>query len=138
VSQPKRLSNTARNGCLMLGLVIVFLTVGVPRWLTGDVAPPPSHADANFSRLCRDRGGTLRTMPGSGARKAQRFCTVRYGRHVYRMDAITRDGFDQDTAHYQRLGCTEARREQNASTTHGDRQRSFIYHPATGVCEHRP
>ena len=60
-------------------------------------------------------------------------CTVRYGRQAYLMDAITRDGFDEDTARYQRQGCEEA---QRTLTARGRRQ-AFIYHPVTGVCEHR-
>jgi hypothetical protein len=52
------------------------------------------------------------------------------------MDAITPNGFDEDTARFQRQGCDEARREQKAST--GGRRQIFVYHPTTGVCEHRP
>jgi hypothetical protein len=111
-----------RHGVLLLGLVAAFLTFGLPRWLAGDVA---SNA-ADVSKLCREHGGTP-----SGARA--QVCTVRYGRRVYRMDAITPAGFDEDTARYQRQGCAEARREQRASTA----RQVFIYHPITGVCEHR-
>jgi hypothetical protein len=124
----KRLGGSARRACLTLGLVIMFLTVGVPRWLAGDVTPPPTHAGAGFAKLCRDRGGTPAVAPHSGN---QSFCTIRYGRHVYRMDAITPDGFDDDTAHFQRQGCIEANRAA------GHRRRSFVYHPTTGVCERR-
>jgi len=104
------------KGVLLLGLVAVFLTFGVPRWLARDVA---AHSDV--SRLCREHGGT--------PRKGQ-VCVVRYGARVYRMDAITPDGFDVDTARYQRRGCEEARREHP--------RQAFIYHPTTGVCERRP
>jgi hypothetical protein len=123
----------ARIGCLVLGLVAVFLTVGVPRRLAGDAGPVPSHAGANLGRLCRDHGGT--PTPTTEDRGV---CTVRYGRRVYLMDAITRDGFDEDTARYQRLGCEEARREERASTGRGRRRPSFVYHPTTGVCERTP
>jgi hypothetical protein len=123
-----RLSGATRSGCLMLCLVAVFLTVGVPRWLAGDAGPARSHADVGLWKLCRDHGGTPTTAAGS---EAGRVCTVRYGRQVYVMDAITHDGFDEDTARYQRQGCEEARREQRAPRP------SFIYHPTTGVCERR-
>jgi hypothetical protein len=127
MSRRTPLKNPGRNGWLMLSLVVVFLTVGVPHWLAGDVAPVDSHADANISKLCRDHGGTPATT-------VQRLCTVRYGGRVYRMDAITTAGFDADTAHYQRRGCEEANRERRALT---GRRRAFIYHPTTGVCERR-
>jgi hypothetical protein len=139
VSRPRQLNIAARKGGLMLVLVAVFLTFGVPRWLNRDDAPVGSNADANFAKLCRDHGGTPRTTPGSRTlTEPQRFCTVRYGGHVYLMDAITPAGFDEDTARYQRQGCELARREERASTARGQRGRSFIYHPNTGVCEHRP
>jgi hypothetical protein len=98
----------------------VFLTVGVPRWLTGDDAPVPTHTNT-FARLCRDHGG--RTA-------AHNICTVRYGERVYRMDAISPHGVDEDAARYQRQGCEEAQREQ--PTEH-----VYIYHRTTGVCERR-
>jgi hypothetical protein len=98
---------SARAAALLLALVVVFLTVGVPRRLAGDVARHP-----DVARLCRDHGGTPRGQA----------CVVRYGARVYRMDAITPTGFDEDTARYQRRGCA---------------QQGFIYHPRTGVCEHR-
>ena len=123
-----RLSSAARSGCLVLGLVAVFLTVGVPRRLAGDAGPARPHAGVGLWKLCRDHGGTPTTAPGSGDR---RVCAVRYGRQVYVMDAITPDGFDEDTARYQRRGCEEAGREQRAPRP------SFVYHPTTGVCERR-
>lgn len=139
MSGRKRFDSAARKGGLVLVLVAVFLTFGVPRWLAGDNSPVGSDGDANFAKLCRDHGGTPTTAPGSGTKTgAQPFCTVRYGRHVYRMDAITPDGFDEDTARFQRQGCEEARREQRASAAPGQRRESFIYHPTTGVCERRP
>jgi hypothetical protein len=101
----------------------VFLTAGVPRFLAGDVAPTASQARAGFAELCRHHGGT----PAGGP---QAVCTVRYGRDVYRMDAITDRGFDADTARFQRQGCELARQR--------DHRRTFVFHPATGVCEHRP
>jgi hypothetical protein len=125
-----------RKAALVLLFVGVFLTVGVPRWLAQDAAPAGTDADASFATLCRDHGGTPRTAPGSSP-SAQAFCTVRYGGRVYRMDAITPDGFDADTASFQRQGCEEADRQAKAATA--DRARpSFVYHPQTGVCERRP
>ena len=97
----------------MSGLVVVFLTLGLPRWVAGDAGRVVPNADAQFTKVCREHGGTPHA--------AQR-CAVRYGGRVYLMDAIRPDGFDQDTARYQRMGCA---------------QRGFSYHPATGVCEHR-
>jgi hypothetical protein len=116
--------------------VVVFLTVGVPRWLAGDHAPIALRSAASFARLCREHGGTPATTPGPGSTGAQSLCTVRYGQRVYRMDAITPDGFDEDTARFQRQGCLQANREQRSLTGPGHRPR-FIYHPTTGVCEHR-
>jgi hypothetical protein len=125
-----------RKSGLILVLALLFLPFGVPRWIAGDGAPAGSDADATLAKLCRDHGGTPRRPPGSGTRtKAQRVCTVRYGSRVYVMDAITRDGFDEDTARFQRQGCDEARRAQRASTARGHRRQSFVYHPTTGVCE---
>src|SRR2546423_1618723 len=120
VTRRLRLSNGARNGLLMLGLVLVFLTFGVPHWLAGDVGPIATPNETSFSKLCRDHGGTPATTAVAGTQtKAQQVCTVRYGRHVYRMDAITPAGFDTDTAHFQRQGCVEADRAQSASTASG-------------------
>jgi hypothetical protein len=121
----------SRKACLLLGLVVVFLTLGVPRFLGGDPAPVNSHTAANFTTLCRDHGGTPAATPGTGPAAApQRFCTVRYGGRVYRMDAITPNGFDADTARFQRTGCED---EQRAA----GHPHAFVYHPTTGVCEHR-
>jgi hypothetical protein len=128
----------ARKGWLILVLVGVFLTLGVPRWLAGDVSPVGSNGDASFAKLCREHEGTPATTPGSGTEPQAQRCTVRYGRNVYVMDAITPRGFDSDTAHFQRDGCEEAQREQRASTDPGEPRRTFVYHPTTGVCEHRP
>jgi hypothetical protein len=125
-----------RKSGLILVLALLFLPFGVPHWLHDDGAPAGSDADAALAKLCRDHGGTPRKPPGSGTgSKAQRVCTVRYGGHVYVMDAITPDGFDEDTARYQRQGCDEARRAQRASTPRGHRRQSFTYHATTGVCE---
>jgi hypothetical protein len=132
-----RLDSTAGKAVLVLVFVGLFLTIGVPRWLAGDHGPATSTGQGAFAKLCRDHGGTPKTTPASGTNPAQQVCTVRYGRNVYRMDAITPHGFDQDTAAFQRQGCEEARREERASES-GDRRRTFVYHPDTGVCEHRP
>jgi hypothetical protein len=130
MSHPLQLGSLARRTWLVLIAVAVFLTLGLPRWLAGDVAPPATQAGANLTTLCRDHGGT----PAGGA---QPVCTVRYGRTVYRMDAITPTGFDQDTARFQRQGCELARREQRRSRGDGHGRQAFLYHPDTGVCEHR-
>jgi hypothetical protein len=139
VSRRKPRDSAARRRWLVvLALVTVFLTFGVPRWLAGDDAPVGSDADANFSKVCRQHGGTPRTAPGAGtSTEPQHFCTVRYVGRVYRMDAITPNGFDEDTARFQRQGCEQARSEQSA-TARGQRRESFIYHADTGVCERRP
>jgi hypothetical protein len=126
-----RRSRTARRGCLLLLLAVAFLPFGVPRWLDHDARPVSAHADGAFSTLCRDHGGTPRTS------SARSFCTVRYGRHDYVMDAITTGGFDDDTARYQRQGCDLARREERALHSPRRHRRSFVYHPTTGVCERR-
>jgi hypothetical protein len=128
-----RLGGSGRRGWLLLVLVVVFLTFGVPRWLlNGDATPGGSHAGQSFAQLCREHGGRPAT-DATGQR-----CTVRYGPHVYLMDAITPAGFDEDTARYQRKGCELARREEGPLTAPGHRPRAFVYHPLTGVCERRP
>jgi hypothetical protein len=120
-----------RKGWLILAIVPVFLALGVPRWLAGDDHPAGSPTAASFANLCRQHGGTPATTPGAGTAAApQQFCTVRYGGRVYRMDAITPNGFDADTARFQRAGCEQ---EQSAAA----RPQTFVYHPTTGVCEHR-
>jgi hypothetical protein len=124
-----RRSRAARRGCLLLLVAAAFLPFGLPRWLNHDAPRVSAHAASAFSTLCRDHGGTPRTT------RARSFCTVRYGRHDYVMDAITSAGFDEDTARYQRQGCDLARREERAVNAPRHQQRSFIYHPATGVCE---
>ena len=139
MSRRRPLGGGARKSLLIAGLVAVFLTFGLPRWLAGDVPSSGSRADANFSKVCRDHGGTPTVTPGSGTRtESQRFCEVRYGRQVYVMDAITPSGFDEDTARFQRQGCEEASRQQRAGNASRRRREAFIYHPNTGVCEHRP
>jgi hypothetical protein len=133
-----RLGTAARKGGLLLLLSVALLPFGVPRWLNHDGAPVSSHADGDLSTLCLAHGGTPRTAPVPGTTtKARGFCTVRYGRHDYLMDAITAAGFDIDTARYQRQGCDEARRQERAVNASRRGRRSFIYHPATGVCERR-
>ena len=135
VSRRPRLGGTARKGIVVLVFVALFLTVGVPRWLAGDDGPAPPGGNAGFAKLCRDHGGTPKATAGGGTNGTQQVCTVRYGANVYRMDAVTPNGFDEDTAGFQRQGCEVAQREQKASK---DRGRTFVYHPDTGVCEHRP
>ena len=130
----RRLSARARNALLMLGFVAVFLTFGLPRFLAGDVSSGPTQSAAGFARLCREHGGTPGTASNATA-PSQQVCTVRYGRRVYRMDAITPSGFDADTAHYQRQGCEAAERAKKASGARGGP--FFVYHATTGVCEHR-
>jgi hypothetical protein len=132
VSRRTPLNSAARKGGLTLVLaVVIVLAFGVPRWLESGAPPEGTNADANLSKVCREHGGTPTTT-------AERFCTVRYGRRVYRMDAITPHGFDEDTARFQRQGCEEADRRQRASTAPGHRRPSFVYHPTTGVCERSP
>jgi hypothetical protein len=138
VSRRERLRNAVPKLLLVLVLVGAFLTFGLPRWLAGDDPSVGSRADANFAKVCRDHGGRPSTAPGSGTASRTRRCTVRYGSHVYLMDAITPHGFDEDTARFQRQGCEEARRQERASTAPGNRRRSFVYHPDTGVCERTP
>ena len=114
-----------------LVLVVVFLLVGLPRWLESD-GRTTVDAGTTFSTMCRNHGG--RPVVSGSASAARGVCLVRYGRRVYRMDAVTPDGFDRDAAHYQRVGCTQARRLARASSPRGQRP-SFVYHPKTGVCE---
>jgi hypothetical protein len=131
VGEPTRLGLGGRRRWLLVVLLLVFLAAGVPRFLADDDAPDP---DATFTKVCRDHGGT----PSAPGAQAQRVCTVRYGGRVYRMDAITPTGFDEDTAAFQRQGCEEAQRQQRAANGRGNAQLSFVYHPDTGVCERRP
>jgi hypothetical protein len=122
----------SRKVWLVAAFVVVFLTLGVPRFLlTGDSAPGTGHTAAAFTQLCRQHGGTPATQPAAGGGAPQQFCTVKYGGTTYRMDAITASGFDADTAAFQRQGC-----EQAQSTATGGQR--FVYHRTTGVCEHRP
>jgi hypothetical protein len=139
VSPRSRLDRVGRKGVLIVVVAILFLPFGVPRWLGGDSAPTAPDPASDLSRLCREHGGTPAGAPGSGAATdAQRFCTVRYGGRAYVMDAITADGFDEDTAAFQRQGCEEAaRRARKAGGAAARRRESFTYHPTTGVCERR-
>jgi hypothetical protein len=137
VTRRKQLDIGPRKGALVLVFVVVFLTVGVPRWLDGDVPLVGSSAEATFAQVCREHGGTPSTPRGSATSTEDQRCTVRYGGRVYLMDAITSHGFDEDTARFQRQGCEEARRQQQASPAPGHRE-TFVYHPTTGVCERRP
>ena len=122
---------TARRGALVLALAVLLVPFGVPRVLDRAPAPTTSQAGGSFAALCRDHGGTP-----TAARSAQRACVVRYGRRVYRMDAITPRGFDEDSARFQRQGCAVAR--QRAPRASGERGETFVFHPATGICERRP
>ena len=117
---------TARRGALVLALAVFLVPFGVPRVLDRATAPKTSRAGAGFAALCRNHGGTP-TAAGS----AQPACSVRYGRRVYRMDAITPRGFDEDSARFQRQGCAIARAS-------GGRGETFVFHPVTGICERRP
>src|SRR3954467_5710704 len=135
--ETRKRSRPPLNAGLVLVLVAVFHTVGLPRWLADD-QPVRSRPAADFAKLCRAHGGTPKgPEPGTTA-GGQRLCTIRYGGQVAVMDAITPDGFDKDTAAFQRQGCEEARREEKATTRAGHRRRVFVYHADTGVCEHRP
>ena len=125
---------TARRGALVLALAVLLVPFGVPRVLDRAPAPKTSRAGSGFAALCRDHGGTPTTTAAAGS--AQRACVVRYGRRVYRMDAITPRGFDEDSARFQRRGCAEARRR--AARASGERGETFVFHPATGICERRP
>jgi hypothetical protein len=124
---------TARRALVALLAVGLFLTLGLPRWLQHDSGPTAASPAATFAKTCLAHGGTLAPPAAVGG---QRRCTVTYGGEVYLMDAITPTGFDQDTAAFQRQGCEQARSEE-ASVAPAHR-RVFVYHPATGVCEHRP
>jgi hypothetical protein len=110
-----------RRAALVALAALVLVPLGVPRVLPGD---PGADAGVALARLCRAHGGTPAATQGGPV------CTVRYGARTYRMDAITRRGFDDDTAAYQQRGCVVA---QAAAP----RPRSFIFHADTGVCEAR-
>ena len=119
--------STVRRAAIVVVAVAVFLTLGLPRWLQHDDGSGTSDPAATFAKVCHDHGGTL------GASGGQQRCSVRYGGTVYLMDAVTPNGFDEDTAGFQKQGCEQARRDAAPG------QRTvFVYHPTTGVCEHRP
>jgi hypothetical protein len=124
---PRPRGGTARRAAIVIAAVAVFLTLGLPRWLQHDAGSGAGDPAATFAKVCRDHGGTL------GRTAGQPRCTVRYGRTVYLMDAVTPTGFDQDTAGFQKQGCEQAR----ADAAPGSKT-VFVYHPTTGVCEHRP
>jgi len=124
-----------RKVALLAVFAAVFLTIGVPRFLAGDPTPVNTSTPASFAKLCRAHGGTV--AAGTAA-QTEPFCEVRYGATVYRMDAITRAGFDEDTAAFQRQGCVQANDEAKAAAAGGTPDRTFVYHALTGVCEHRP
>jgi len=129
---PRTPGSTARRAATVVVAVAVFLTLGLPRWLQHDAGSGSGAGDpaATFANVCRDHGGTLARGAAAGG---QQRCTVRYGGTVYLMDAVTPTGFDEDTAGFQKQGCEQARRDAapGSSTV-------FVYHPTTGVCEHRP
>ena len=134
----RHVSMSVRKAALVVAFIAVFLTIGLPRWLPhDDAAPTGARTGAAFAALCRAHGGTPHATGSGSAASAQAFCTVRYGATVYRMDAITPNGFDEDTAAFQRQGCEQAASEERASKAAGHR-RTFVYHADTGVCEHRP
>jgi hypothetical protein len=129
-NSPRAFGGTARRAAIVVAAVAVFLTFGLPRWLQHDDGTGKSDPAATFAKVCRDHGGTLVPPAAAGG---QRRCTVRYGNTVYLMDAVTPTGFDEDTAGFQKQGCEQARRDAPPG------QRTvFVYHPTTGVCEHRP
>jgi hypothetical protein len=121
---------TARRAAIAVVAVAVFLTLGLPRWLQHDAGSGAGDPAATFANVCRDHGGTLARAAAAGG---QQRCTVRYGATVYLMDAVTPTGFDQDTAGFQKQGCEQARRDAAPGSP-----TVFVYHPTTGVCEHRP
>jgi hypothetical protein len=124
------LGGTARRAALVVIAVAVFLTLGLPRWLQHDTGNGTTAGPAaTFAKVCRVHGGTLVSAAAGG----QQRCSVRYGATVYLMDAVTTTGFDEDTAGFQRQGCDLARSEEPAGS-----KRVFVFHPTTGVCEHRP
>ena len=125
----------ARKAALLAVFAVVFLTIGVPRFLAGDPKTVNTNTPASFAKLCRAHGGTV--AAGGGA-QTQPFCEVRYGATVYRMDAITGAGFDENTAAFQRQGCVAANQEAKAAAGGATPDRTFVYHALTGVCEHRP
>jgi len=126
---PRRglLGGAGRRAVLGVLAVAAFLTIGLPRWLQHDTRPVVSGSAATFAKVCRSHGGTLAVAAG------QQRCTVTYGGEKYLMDAVTPNGFDEDTAGFQRQGCDQARRDEPAGSS-----RVFVFHPDTGVCEHRP
>ena len=131
-----RLGHIGRKGWLVIAFVVVFLTVGLPRFLNDDDASPTSSDPAAaFTKVCREHGGTPRTQGSGTNAPPEQFCTVSYGGRVYRMDAITARGFDRDTAKFQRQGCEQAAGQAGDG---GDDDQRFVYHPTTGVCERRP
>jgi len=139
MSERGRLGSGARNGLVVAGLVVVFLTFGLPRFLAGDDAKVATRSNSSFAQLCRDHGGTPVVPAGGPATTVgQPLCTVRYGGRVYRMDAITPAGFDDDTARFQRQGCTLANQRDAATSASGHPRWKFVYHSQTGVCERRP
>ena len=130
---PKERSSVVLKAAIGIAFLVIFLTVGVPRFFAGDDSSVRSNGSADVTKLCREHGGT----PAPGTSSGPPVCTVKYGGEVYRMDAITSRGFDTDTAAFQKQGCDEARRQQQAEGA-GAPKRTFVYHADTGVCEHRP
>ena len=123
-----------RRLATILVLSGTFLFLGLPRWLERDVGTAADSPAARFAEVCRQHGGS--PEPSSPDAATQGVCTVRYGPRIYRMDAITADGFDLDAARFQRRGCVEALRLDRAAPS-GGQPPSFVYHARTGVCERR-
>jgi hypothetical protein len=135
---PARRSGRAFKVGVAIVLAVLIIPFGVPRFLAGNDTVASSRVAARvFTKVCRDHGGTPSTRTLTGTTAAQRVCTVRYGGQVYVMDAITPKGFDDDTARFQRQGCSLARQEQRGETARDGKGVLFVYHPDTGVCEHR-
>ncbi len=138
MSRRTRLITVARRAWLLPVLVVAFLTLGLPHRLVGNGGPDASNIAEPFAKLCRAHGGTPTKKSVSAANPtARHLCIVRYGDRAYVMDAVTPQGWDQDTAHYQRMGCEQARRRQLSNAARKTRP-TFVYRPTTGVCEQRP
>jgi hypothetical protein len=126
----RRLVTVRRRTWLIPVLVIAFLTLGLPRFLVDHGPPDAARVATIFANLCRDHGGTVATG------ETEPLCTVRYGETVYRMDAVTPDGWDADAAHYERVGCETAQRQQDALGREKAKV-AFVFHRDTGICERR-
>src|SRR3954454_92917 len=114
-----------------LVVLVVAVEAGAPSIaaLTG----AERSADARFSALCRERGGTPTLAPGSGDYvKDARSCEIRYGRHTYEMYAIMPDGFDEVEARRAGRACDL----QAARAARGNAPAATIrhrFHPRTAI-----